>query len=68
MNIWYILWPFGNVVEIWYILWPFGNVVKFGIFFIILVHCVKKNLATVWETKLTEFWPTGRLVTFGRPG
>jgi hypothetical protein len=34
MNIWYILWPFGNLMAIWYI-------------FPILVYCVKKNLATL---------------------
>jgi hypothetical protein len=32
--IWYILWPFGNVVVIWYILPRF-------------VYCVKTNLATL---------------------
>jgi hypothetical protein len=33
--IWYILWPFGNVVVIWYIFSP------------VLVCFVKKNLATL---------------------
>jgi hypothetical protein len=33
--IWYILWPFGNVVVIWYIFHCFG------------IFCVKKNLATL---------------------
>jgi hypothetical protein len=42
--IWYILWPFGNVVVIWYLY----------IYFPILVNCVKKNLATLGWT-LTRF-------------
>jgi hypothetical protein len=36
MVIWYILWPFGNLVVIWYI-------------FPRLVYCVKKKLATLFE-------------------
>jgi hypothetical protein len=38
MVIWYMLWPFGNVVVIWYIFLRFGT------------FCVKKNLATLAET------------------
>jgi hypothetical protein len=37
---------YGNVeyfTVIWYILWPFGNLV--------LVYCVKKNLATLQRAK-----------------
>jgi hypothetical protein len=32
--VWYILWPFCNVVVIWY-------------FSLVLVYCVEKNLATL---------------------
>jgi hypothetical protein len=32
--VWYILWPFGNVVAIWYSS-------------LVLVSCIKKNLATL---------------------
>jgi hypothetical protein len=35
---------------VWYILWPFGNVVAVGIFPPILVCCAKKNLATLTKT------------------
>jgi hypothetical protein len=42
---------FGNLVYftvMWYISWPFGIFLwSFGIFFIILVGCTKKNLATL---------------------
>jgi hypothetical protein len=55
---WYLLRPFGihtNCVANWFILWQFGIILwAFVIFyghlvciFPILVHCVKKNLATV---------------------
>jgi hypothetical protein len=33
-DIWYILWPHGNLAAIWYI-------------FPVLVYCVNKNLATL---------------------
>jgi hypothetical protein len=40
--IWYILWPYGNLVVIWYI-------------FPCLVNCVKKNLATLVGTSPAYF-------------
>jgi hypothetical protein len=40
--IWYILGGFGNLVAIWYI-------------FSQLVHCVKKNLATLIQRSITKF-------------
>jgi hypothetical protein len=36
----YISWPFGNLVVIWYILSP------------ALVHCVKKNLASMVPSRI----------------
>jgi hypothetical protein len=35
---------------IWYILWRFGNVWELCIFSLVLVSCVKKNLATLSES------------------
>jgi hypothetical protein len=38
--IWYILWPFGNVVEIWYVYVCFG------------LMCQEKNLAILHGARL----------------
>jgi hypothetical protein len=43
--IWYIYF-----VVIWYILGHLVMLWKFGIFSLVLVHCVKKNLATLFFT------------------
>jgi hypothetical protein len=47
MAIWYILWQFGtfngNLVH--------GNSYNLGIFFPVLVYCVKKNLETLVARK-----------------
>jgi hypothetical protein len=46
MGIWSIL-----CTAIWYILWPFDKFVVIWYIFPILVHCNKKNLATLhWWT------------------
>jgi hypothetical protein len=58
---WYILWSFGifcgllvYFVVFWYILWSFGihMLWSFGIFFLILICCTKKNLATLFQSFL----------------
>jgi hypothetical protein len=50
----------------WYIIWPFGNVVVIGIFSLVLVYCVKKNLATLRLNHFIFF--AGWLVGFVRAG
>jgi hypothetical protein len=47
VSIWYILWSFGMYMYfmyIWYSLWSFGT------WFLVLVCCTKKNLATLPTT------------------
>jgi hypothetical protein len=44
---WFSLWSFGTFYGHLVYLWAFGNVVIIGSFFTVLVHCVKKNLATL---------------------
>jgi hypothetical protein len=39
----------GHITVIWYIFWPFGNVVAIWYLSPILVYCVKKNLANLWR-------------------
>jgi hypothetical protein len=48
----YMLWPFGifdgqliKVMAIWHILWSLGT------FFLVLLCCIKINLATLHEVK-----------------
>jgi hypothetical protein len=55
----YILWTFGSshshwvyFEAVWYILWPFG------IFFPVLVHCTKRNLATLLKIRAFATPPT----------
>jgi hypothetical protein len=45
-----------HIMAIWYILWSLYNFVMFGIFFTVLVYCVKKNLATLKVTKIRPIW------------
>jgi hypothetical protein len=63
LDIWYILWPFGNLVAIWYISFPFG------------ILCQEKSgnpepndkcvcmYVACRVTGLGEFSPNGRLIT-----
>jgi hypothetical protein len=47
--IWYIFWPFGNLLAVWHLFSHFG----------ICMYCVKKNLATLHWPPLREKWPFG---------
>jgi hypothetical protein len=58
MAIWCNLLPFGTIyghlvqfMAIWYNLWPFGNLVAIWYVSPVLVHCVEKNLATLFERR-----------------
>jgi hypothetical protein len=46
------------ILAIWYILWPLGALVATWNIFPVLVYCVKKNLATLFDlTTQTETIP-----------
>jgi hypothetical protein len=56
-NCWYILWLYGTLHGhplCTYILWPFGNlVVIWCIVPVLLLLCIKKNLATLFQAEET---------------
>jgi hypothetical protein len=67
-KVWYSLWQFEiYITAIWYILWPFGNLAAIWCNFpLFWVHCVKKNLATLFSHRIDFFIVTElKRISFG---